>query len=89
MDSAKRCREQSAECLCLMREAKSETEKRLLRSISQSWFRIANQVERYQSLRLTEHDPVNTRTADGAAGACRPSWSHEVDTAARDHRADK
>ena len=47
MDSAKRCREQSAECLRLMQFAQSETEARLLKDLAQSWLRIANQTERY------------------------------------------
>jgi predicted DNA-binding ArsR family transcriptional regulator len=47
MDSAKRCWEQSAECLSLMRSAQSETEAKLLKDLAQSWLRIANQMERY------------------------------------------
>lgn len=47
MDSASRCREQSAECLRLMKLAQSETEARVLRDLAQSWVRIANQTERY------------------------------------------
>ena len=47
MDSAKRCRDQAAECLRLMKLAQSETEARVLRDIGQSWVRIANQIERY------------------------------------------
>jgi hypothetical protein len=50
MDSAKRCREQSAQCLSLSREAQSETEGRSLRAMSDSWVRLANQIERYQQL---------------------------------------
>jgi hypothetical protein len=33
-----------------MQSAQSETEARLLKSLSQSWIRIANQIDRYQSL---------------------------------------
>jgi hypothetical protein len=47
MDSAKRCRDQSAECLRLMQSAQSETEARILRDLAHSWVRIANQTERY------------------------------------------
>ena len=47
MDSAKRCRDQSAECLRLMKLAQSETESRILKDLAQSWVRIANQTERY------------------------------------------
>jgi hypothetical protein len=47
MDSAKRCRDQSAECLRLMKLATSQTEARVLRDIAHSWTRLANQIERY------------------------------------------
>ena len=47
MDTAKRCREQSDECLRLMNLAQSETEARLLRDLAHSWVRVANQTERY------------------------------------------
>jgi predicted DNA-binding ArsR family transcriptional regulator len=47
MDTAKRCRDQSSECLHLMKLAQSEAEARVLESLSHSWVRIANQTERY------------------------------------------
>jgi hypothetical protein len=47
MDTAKRCREQSDECLRLMNLAQSDTEARILRDLAHSWVRIANQTERY------------------------------------------
>jgi hypothetical protein len=47
MDTAKRCRDQSDECLRLMKLAQSETEARLLKDLAHSWVRIANQTERY------------------------------------------
>jgi hypothetical protein len=47
MDSAKRCRDQSAECLRLMKLAQSETEARVLRDLAHSWVRLANQTDRY------------------------------------------
>ena len=47
MDGAKRCRDQSDECLRAMQSANSETEARILKDIAQSWLRIANQTERY------------------------------------------
>jgi len=50
MDSAKRCRDQSAECLRLMKLAQSETEARVLRDLAQSWVRLANQMDRYTAL---------------------------------------
>jgi predicted DNA-binding ArsR family transcriptional regulator len=50
VDSAKRCRDQSAECLSLMRVAQSETEARVLKDLAHSWIRIANQTERYWGL---------------------------------------
>jgi len=33
-----------------MQSAQSETEARLLKSLSQSWVRLANQIDRYQAL---------------------------------------
>src|SRR4051794_27687252 len=50
MDNAKRCRDQSAECLRLMKLAQSETEARVLRDLAQSWVRLANQMDRYTAL---------------------------------------
>jgi hypothetical protein len=50
MDSAKRCRDQSAECLRLMKLAHSETEARVLRDLAHSWVRLANQTDRYTAL---------------------------------------
>jgi len=50
MESAKRCRDQSAECLRLMKQASSETEARVLRDIGHTWTRLANQIERYSEL---------------------------------------
>ena len=50
MDSAKRCRDQSAECLRLMKLAHSETEARVLRDLAHSWVRLANQMDRYTAL---------------------------------------
>ena len=50
MDSAKRCRDQAIECLCLMKLATSQTEARVFRDIAQSWTRLANQIERYNAL---------------------------------------
>lgn len=62
MDSAKRCRDQSAECIRLIQSVSSETEARLLRSLSQSWIRIANQIERYNQIRSSEHDTARSST---------------------------
>jgi hypothetical protein len=50
METAKRCQDRADECLRLMQSAQTETEARLLKSLSQSWIRIANQIDRYQSL---------------------------------------
>ena len=51
MDGVKHCREQSTQCAQLMNTAVSETEARALRSLSQSWTRVANQLERYNRLK--------------------------------------
>ena len=47
MDSAKRCRDQSAECFRLMKLASSQAEAKILNDIGQSWVRLANQIDRY------------------------------------------
>jgi hypothetical protein len=62
MDSAKRCRDQSDECLRAMQSANSETEARILKDMAQSWLRIANQTERYVNFvnRVGPHRPLGT-----------------------------
>jgi hypothetical protein len=50
MDSATRCRDQSAECLRLMKLAQSEAEAKVLRDLAHSWVRLANQTVRYTVL---------------------------------------
>ena len=50
MDSAKHCEDQSAECLRLMKRAQSAAEAAMLRNISQSWARLAGQIDRYDAL---------------------------------------
>ena len=50
MDSAKHCQDQSAECLRLMKLAQSAAEAEMLRNISQSWSRLAGQIDRYNAL---------------------------------------
>jgi hypothetical protein len=47
MDSAERCRDQSAECLRLMNLAESAAEATALKNLSCSWVKIANQIGRY------------------------------------------
>jgi hypothetical protein len=64
MDSAKRCRERSAEFLSLIGSAQSETEERLLRSLSQSWVRIANQIERYEQYLLSKRNAASPNNVD-------------------------
>lgn len=53
METVNHCRAQSTECLSLMQSARDETEARLLKSLSQSWVRLANQIDRYKSFRST------------------------------------
>jgi hypothetical protein len=50
MDSAQHCRDQSAECLRLMKIAQSEAEAEVLRNLSSSWARLSGQVDRYNAL---------------------------------------
>jgi hypothetical protein len=49
MQAAKQCRAHADECLRLAQSAQSETEAKLLRSISHSWVRVANQIDRYRA----------------------------------------
>jgi hypothetical protein len=66
MDSANRCREQSADCLRLMQSAQGEIEARILKDdIAQSWVRLANQIERYQQLRSSEPDRASPNVNQG------------------------
>lgn len=50
MDSAQHCLDQSAECRRLMKLAQSEVEARVLKNLSQSWSRLAGQINRYNEL---------------------------------------
>lgn len=50
MHSVQHCRDQSAECLSLMRLAQSEGEVAVLKFLSQSWSRLAGQIDRYNAL---------------------------------------
>jgi hypothetical protein len=50
MDSAQHCLDQSAECRRLMKLAQTEVEARVLKNLSQSWSRLAGQIERYNEL---------------------------------------
>jgi hypothetical protein len=50
MDSAQRCRDQAAKCLWLMKLAPNEDEAEVLKNMSQSWLRLAGQIDRYQAL---------------------------------------
>ena len=50
MDSAQHCLDQSAECRRLMKLAQSEVEAQVLKNLSQSWSRLAGQIDRYNEL---------------------------------------
>jgi hypothetical protein len=50
MDSAQHCQNQAAECLRLMKLAQSKDEAQILRNLSQSWSRLAGQIDRYNAL---------------------------------------
>jgi hypothetical protein len=54
MDSAQHCRDQSGECLRLMKLAQSGAEAEVLRNLSSSWARLAGQIDRYNVL-MREH----------------------------------
>jgi len=50
MDSAQHCYDQAAECRRLMKTAQSNDEAQLLANISQSWLRVAGQIDRYHAI---------------------------------------
>jgi hypothetical protein len=50
MDSAQHCQNQAAECHRLMKLAPNENEAEVLKNLSQSWSRVAGQIDRYQAL---------------------------------------
>ena len=50
MDSTQYCRDQAAKCLRLMKLAPNEDEAEVLKNLSQSWSRLAGQIDRYQAL---------------------------------------
>jgi hypothetical protein len=54
MNSAQHCRDQSAECVRLMRLARSEAEAEVLKNLSQSWSRLAGQIDRYNEIVRTQ-----------------------------------
>ena len=51
MHSEQHCRDQAAECLSLVRSAKSEGEAEVLKYLSQSWARLAGQINRLNAIR--------------------------------------
>jgi hypothetical protein len=55
MDSAQHCQNQAAECLRLMKLAQSKNEAEILKNLSQSWSRLAGQIDRYNAL-MREQD---------------------------------
>jgi hypothetical protein len=54
MDSAQHCLDQRAECIRLMKSAKSKNETEALKNISYSWLRLAGQIDRYNAM-VREH----------------------------------
>jgi hypothetical protein len=50
MDGAQHCQNQAAECLRLMKLAQSKDEAEILKNLSQSWSRLAGQIDRYNAV---------------------------------------
>jgi hypothetical protein len=61
MDSPQHCRNQSAECLRLMQSIQNEAEAQVLRNLSQSWLRLAGQIDRYNALVRDQSRAARTR----------------------------
>ena len=57
MDSAQHCHDEAAECHRLMEKAQSKDEARALANISQSWLRLAGQIDRYHAI-MREHGRI-------------------------------
>jgi hypothetical protein len=55
MDSAQHCQDQVAECLRMMKSAKSKDEAEALKNLSCSWSRLAGQIDRYNALMREQH----------------------------------
>jgi len=49
MDGAQHCRDQWAECRRLTKLAQSKDEAEILKNLSQSWLRLAGQIDRYNA----------------------------------------
>ena len=96
------CRDQSAECNRLMEKAQSKDEAQVLTNISQSWLRVAGQIDRYHAIMREKGRIVRKwgrRCASGkkpplGAGSCggfSPVRNHScvhiaVSSQAQDHR---
>jgi hypothetical protein len=50
MDSPQHCRDQADECVRLMSKAPTEAQTQVLKNLSQSWSRLAGQIDRYNAL---------------------------------------
>jgi hypothetical protein len=50
MDSPQHCRDQSAECVRLMKLSQSEAETQALKNLFRSWKGLAGQIDRYNVL---------------------------------------
>jgi hypothetical protein len=73
MDSAQHCHDQAAEYHRLMEKAQNEYEARLLANISQSWLRVAGQIDRYHEImrqlgRIVRNDAAAVPQEKAAAG---------------------
>jgi hypothetical protein len=73
MDSAQHCHDQAAECHRLMEKAQSKDEARVLANISQSWSRVAGQIDRYHAImrepgRIVRNEAAAAPQKKAAAG---------------------
>ena len=62
MDSPRHCQDQSAECRRLAKLAHGDAEAEVLRNLSQSWSRLAGQIDRYNAL-MRDQDRAAGRKA--------------------------
>jgi hypothetical protein len=77
MDSAQHCQNQAAECHRLMKLAPNENEAEVLKNLSQSWSRVAGQIDRYQALMREQRQPGSKAASVG--GHVRAAHRSKVD----------
>jgi hypothetical protein len=61
MNNLQHCRDQSAECLRLIKSAQSEAEAQILKNLAASWSRLASQIDRYNEIIREQSRPMRKK----------------------------